>query len=327
VAAFPSASHKTPQKFTNQRGDFVVSGRNALCVANFVSAMAPEQRPAPPGAEAHYRPVRPERGISEFERLTREHPDNVGAAEVRANQLVAAAEAAAAARRFSEALACFSVVANWRESRNDRAGAERLRVSIDRLERIHLEAQLGLTDDPKHTDRSKASSTLATKTPSASGSDMRFHALQARMYVARGDAVGAAPHLTAEMAEGDPSLMMAIAEIQMRGGQLDRGIALIERAVTQDLSVGDDAVLIGIELAERQPDAGFLLVDMVADVWARRSEWSRAISAFEAFIGEQPDYASALERLRDLEAAASGPPDDARVVPFRRLPVAQSKSA
>lgn len=289
--------------------------------------MAPDQQSAPLGADTHSRPVRPERAISEFERLIREHPDNVGAAEVRADELVAAAEAAAAARRFSEALACFSVVANWRESTNDRAGAERLRVSIDRLERAHLEAQLGLTDDPKHTDRNKPSLTLATGATTASRSDMRFHALQARTYVARGDAVGAARHLTAEMAEADPSLMMAIAEIQLRGGQLDRGIALIERAITQDLSLGDDAVLLGIELAERQPDAGFLLVDMVVDIWARRSEWSKATAAFEAFIDEQPNYAPALVRLRNMEAAASGALDDARVVRFRRLPAAQSKSA
>ena len=144
---------------------------------------------------------------------------------------------------------------------------------------------------------------LGTDTPSPS--DMRFQALQARTYVARGDAIGAAQYLTAEMAEGDPSLMMAIAEIQLRGGQLDRGIALIEHAIAQDLSVGDDAVRIGIELAEHQPDAGFLLVEMVADAWARHSEWPKATAAFEAFVGEQPNYVPALDRLREMEAAAS----------------------
>ena len=288
--------------------------------------MTPDQRSAPPGAEADNRPARPELAISEFERLVREQPDDVAAAETRAQQLVAAAETAAAARRFPEALACLSVVANWREATRDRAGTERLRISIERLERAHLEAQLGFADDLKQANRSTRSSMLATNTPGAS--DMRFQALQARTYVARGDAVGAARYLTAEMAEGDPSLMMAIAEIQLRGGQLDRGIALIENAITHDLSVGDDAVLIGIELAEHQPDAGFLLVDMVADAWARRSEWPKATAAFEAFVGEQPSYAPALARLREMEATASDAPDDARVVPFRRLPAAaKSKSA
>jgi len=286
--------------------------------------MTPDQRSAPPGAEADNRPVRPELAISEFERLVRERPDDVAAAETRAEQLVAAAETAAAARRFSEALACLSVVANWREGTSDRAGTERVRLSIERLERAHLEAQLGLTDDPKHADRSTRASMLATHAPSAA--DMRFQALQARTHIARGDAIGAARYLTAEMAEGDSSLMMAIAEIQLRGGQLDRGIALIERAITQDPSVGDDAVLIGIELAEHQPDAGFLLVDMVAEAWARRSEWPKATAAFEAFVGEQPNYAPALDRLREMEATASNGPDDARVVPFRRLPSAPAKS-
>lgn len=288
--------------------------------------MAPDQRSA--GAETDNRSVRPELAISEFERLVREHPDDVAAAEIRAKQLVAAAETAAAARRFSEALACLSVVANWLEARSDRAGTDRVRSSIERLERAHLEAQLSFTDDPKPADRSTRASVLDTNTPSPS--DMRFQALQARTYIARGDAIGAARYLTAEMAEGDPSLMMAIAEIQLRGGQLDRGIALIEHAIAQDLSVGDDAVLIGIELAEHQPDAGFLLVDMVANAWARRSDWPKATAAFEAFVGEQPSYAPALDRLREMEAAASADvPDDARVVPFRRLAsaAAQSKSA
>jgi hypothetical protein len=323
VAAFPSPSDEIPHKFTNPRVDFVALTRNGLCDANFVSAMAPDQRSA--GAEVDNRSVRPELAISEFERLVREHPDDVAAAEMRAEQLVAAAEAAAAARRFSEALACLSVVANWREARSDRAGTDRVRLSIEHVERAHLEAQLGFTGDPKQADRSTRSSTLTTNTPNPS--DMRFQALQARTYIARGDAIGAARYLTAEMAEGDPSLMMAIAEIQLRGGQLDRGIALIEHVIAQDLSVGDDAVLIGIELAEHQPDAGFLLVDMVADAWARRSEWPKATAAFEAFVGEQPNYAPALDRLREMEAAASADvPDDGRVVPFRRSASAAAKS-
>jgi hypothetical protein len=286
--------------------------------------MTADQRSAPRGAEADNRPVRQELAIAEFERLVREHPGDTAAAETCAEQLVAAAESAAAARRFTEALACLSVVANWREGTGDRAGSERVRLSIERLERAHLEAQLGFTEDSKHADRSTRSSLLTENAPSAA--DMRFQALRARTYVARGDATGAARYLTAEMAEGDPSLMMAIAEIQLRGGQLDRGIALIEHAITKDLSVGDDAVLIGIELAEHQPDAGFLLVDMVADVWARRSEWPKATAAFEAFVGEQPNYAPALARLREMEATASNAPDDARVVPFRRLQQAAAKS-
>ena len=48
---------------------------------------------------------------------------------------------------------------------------------------------------------------------------------------------------------------------------------------------------------------------------------------FEAYVGEQPIYAPAVDRLREMEAAASADePDDARVVRFRRLASAAAKS-
>ena len=47
---------------------------------------------------------------------------------------------------------------------------------------------------------------------------------------------------------------------------------------------------------------------------------------FEAFVGEQPNYAPALARLQEMEAAVLEAPDDDRIVPFRRLPSAAAKS-
>lgn len=278
--------------------------------------MPPDPNSASSAAEAQSRRVRPERVISEFERLVREQPGNVTAAEMLVDRLLAAAHTSAAAGRSAEALACLSVVANWCESRGDRTRISELRGSIERLERAHLEAQLGLAhavDDSASPD----DWSVAVPVESRSRVDIRLQALQARACIARGDASGAARHLTAEMADGDPMLMMAIAEIQLRGGQLDRGIALVERVIALDLALGDDVVLIAMELAEHQPDAGFLLVDMVANAWARRSEWTKAAAAFEAFISEQPYYAPALVRLREMQAAAADSPDDSRVVPFR----------
>jgi hypothetical protein len=262
--------------------------------------------------------------IAEFERLIREQPANIAAAQILVDRLLAAAHTAAAAGRSAEALACLSVVANWCESKGDHARTSALRGSIQRLERAHLEAQLGFenADDDNATP---SDSSAAAKVDSPSRVDMRLQALQARAYIARGDATGAARHLTTEMADGDPTLMMAIAEIQLRGGQLDRGIASVQRVIALDLALGDDVVLIAMELAEHQPDAGFMLVDMVADAWARRSEWTKAAAAFEAFVAERPEYAPALARLCQMQAAAAASPDDSRVVPFR-LPSSALKS-
>jgi hypothetical protein len=206
--------------------------------------------------------------------------------------------------------------------------AAEIRTCIERLEIAHLEVQLGFGQPLIEGTPAMASSPRITpRVTSMQSPDVRYHASHARAYLTRGDATGAARHLMAEMADGDPALLLAIAEIQLRGGQLDRGVAMVERAIAQDLSVGEEVVRLGMELGKREPDAGFMLVEMVADAWAARSEWSKATAAFEQFTFQTPDYAPALVRLHEMEAAAGGAPGDGkRFGPFRALPASANKS-
>jgi len=170
-------------------------------------------------------------------------------------------------------------------------------------ELAHLEAQLGLAHG--RGDRTPAADAWnpMPQAMNAKPVDLGHEARQARAFMVHGDAAGAAKHLTAEMADGDPELLLTIGEIQLRGGHLQRGTALVERALAQNLSLAGDEVRIGIELADRQPDAGFVLVEMAADTWAIQSDWPRAAAAFQQFIRLQPDYVPAHIRLRELEAA------------------------
>ena len=289
--------------------------------------MAPDQNPLRKATPADGPFGRPELAISEFQRLIRERPGDVAAAETLAGQLVSAADGAARDGRCAEALAYLQAVANWRDVRGDKTAATELRRSMERLELAYLESQLGFGSAAHAGGHSSDSpSRLSTQPRNGAARDIRSQARQALECVARGDAVGAAKYLTEEMAEGDPRLLLAIAEIQLRGGKLDRGIILLEQAIARDMSVGDEAVRVGIELARRQPDAGFLIVQMVADAWAAQSEWPKALAALEKFILLKPDYVPAMVRLREMEAAESGESDCKRVVPFRRLPSTTQKS-
>ena len=281
--------------------------------------MAPDQKSVPRRSEILARIGHPDLVISEFERFVRERPADLTSAPALADQLMAAADAAASEGRCAEALAYLSAVANWCESRGNRTVAAEIRTCIERLEVAHLEAQLGFASRAVEGASAIAPSPRITpRDTSTLSPDIRYHASQARAYLTRGDAIGASRHLTAEMADGNPALLVTIAEIQLRGGQLDRGVAMVERAIARDLSVGDDVVQLGMEMGKRQPDAGFMLVEMVADAWAARSEWSKATAAFEQFTSHKPDYAPALVRLREMEAAAGGAPGDGKgIVPFR----------
>jgi hypothetical protein len=67
------------------------------------------------------------------------------------------------------------------------------------------------------------------------------------------------------MAGGNASLLLTIAEVLLRAGQLDRGIAIADMAMTADHTLADAVAQLGSEVAAREPNAGFLLIEM-ADV-------------------------------------------------------------
>jgi tetratricopeptide (TPR) repeat protein len=281
--------------------------------------MAPD-RSAVAKAEGLIGAGRSDLAIAEFQRFVREQPGDEATASLLADQLIAAAEAAAGAGRCADALAYLSVVANWRTVRGDRAAANELRARMERVELANLEAQLDFgSDEPAVPARAPSPRAATPQTRPAAPKDLRLQALRARVYVARGDATGAAQHLMPEMAQGDPVLLLAIAEIQLRAGELDRGIALAESVIGSDPILGDEVVRLGIELADRQPDAGFLLVEMAADAWAAQAKWQKAVDAFEQFVARKGDYVPAVVRLRETEAAAEHALEEKRVIPFRPL--------
>ena len=62
-----------------------------------------------------------------------------------------------------------------------------------------------------------------------------------RRFVEEGDAAAAAEHLRPEMAEDNPSILLAIAEIQLRGGHEQKAVELVRRSLTKDHDLAADA--------------------------------------------------------------------------------------
>jgi hypothetical protein len=108
---------------------------------------------------------------------------------------------------------------------------------------------------------------------------MREAALRARDAITRGDAEDAANHLSPEMAGDDPVTLLTMAEVMLRGGQLDRGIAMADRAMSVDRRLADAVSQLGSQVARREPDAGSLLVEMAEVIRAQDAADSAAKSA------------------------------------------------
>jgi tetratricopeptide (TPR) repeat protein len=128
--------------------------------------------------------------------------------------------------------------------------------------------------------------------------DLKAHL--ARAFVARGDMATAAEYLTAETAGNDPGLLMTVAEIQLRSGNLDGGLAIARRLLDEDPSRRDQVALIGWNIAEQTPEAGFAVVELAAGVSIAQGDWASAAAALQEFVTRVSTHVPALMRLVEI---------------------------
>jgi tetratricopeptide (TPR) repeat protein len=122
----------------------------------------------------------------------------------------------------------------------------------------------------------------------------------AQTLLERGDLQGAAEYLTAEVAGSDPALLMTLAEIQFRGGKTEEGMAVLRRLVNEDPARRDEIVALASKVAASSPEAGFLMVEIAAEVSVAGAEWESAAAAIEAYVAQVPNYIPALMRLVEI---------------------------
>lgn len=134
--------------------------------------------------------------------------------------------------------------------------------------------------------------------------DMTLQASLARWFIARGDAASAAAHLRVEMAEDDPALLLAIAEIKLRGGHDDEAIALAERCLSATPHLTADVSALGLRAASVTPNSAWRFVQMAVDLWTQESELSTAVAALEEFVSRVPAWTPALIRLVEISIDA-----------------------
>jgi len=131
-------------------------------------------------------------------------------------------------------------------------------------------------------------------------SDGELTTYLARAFVARGDFASAAEYLTVETAGDDSKLLLTLAEMQLRGGKLDEGVALVRRLLEEDASRRDDVAQLGWNIAEHAPEVGFMVVGLAADTAVAQSDWPAAAAALQEFVTRIPSHIPALMRLVEI---------------------------
>jgi tetratricopeptide (TPR) repeat protein len=130
--------------------------------------------------------------------------------------------------------------------------------------------------------------------------DNELKAELARTFVARGDIATAAEYLTAETAGNDPQLLMTVADIRLRGQTPEEGVAVIKRLLSEDPTRRESIAMLGWRVAEQAPEAGFSVVELVADAAVAESDWAGAAAALQEFVTRVPNHVPALMRLVEI---------------------------
>ena len=130
--------------------------------------------------------------------------------------------------------------------------------------------------------------------------DAELRATLARAFAARGDMKSAAEYLTEESAGSDPSLLLMVAEMNLRGDRVEQGVALVRRLLDEDPSRREQMAILGWTIAEQAPEAGFRTVEMAADTAVAESDWAGAAAALQEFVTRVPNHIPALMRLVEI---------------------------
>jgi tetratricopeptide (TPR) repeat protein len=130
--------------------------------------------------------------------------------------------------------------------------------------------------------------------------DAELRAHLARTFVERGDLTGAAEYLTVESAGDDPKLLMTVAEIQLRSGHVDEGLAIAKRLLDEDPERRQELAVLAWAVGEQAPEAGFRLIEFAADAAVAGADWPSAAAALQEFVTRVPNYIPALMRLVEI---------------------------
>ncbi len=134
----------------------------------------------------------------------------------------------------------------------------------------------------------------------ANPGDADLNAHLAKTYVARGDLAAAAEYLTVETAGDDPRLLLLVAEIRLRAGAIDEGMAIARRLLDEDAERRQDIAQLGWTVAEHAPDAGFQIVELAADHAISKADWASAAAVLQEFVTRVPNHIPALMRLVEI---------------------------
>ena len=131
--------------------------------------------------------------------------------------------------------------------------------------------------------------------------DVEGRAILARAALAAGDIPGARVYLNPETAGEDPSLLMALLDIELRAGDWEQARQLLPKLLARRRELRHDIIEMGWTLlASRPPEGAFVCIDAAVDASLAANEFDEAASILQEFIARRSGYVPALLKLVEV---------------------------
>lgn len=229
-------------------------------------------------------------------------------------------EIAARQGLLADAKQYFNQLAERRKARGDQKGAAELTVRVGTLDPADLDARLGAAraaagmgdretalrefrdvaaryaDQGRLDDQVSVLVDVVALDPADSEAASRV----ARAFVAQGDIARARPYLSPETAGNDAGLWLAMAETLLVEGRLEEGRNAVAKAIRLEAGRREAAVVLGCRLAESVPEAGYQVIDAVADAAVDAGDYAAAAVALHEFVTRVRFHLVALMRLVEI---------------------------
>ena len=230
------------------------------------------------------------------------------------------AEISARQGLLADAKSYFGAVATRRQARGDRRGAEEIAVRLGDLDPADFDARLAAArivaqsgdDDAAAARFRQIADDLFEKGRKADALEalreaVRFNprdnagrAVLASEALAAGDLDGARSYLDRETAGGDPALMLALADIELRSGQLETARDILPTLLALDPNMRDRVTGLAWALTATKPGAAFVCVEAVVQAAKGASDLADAASILEEYVARVPHQIPALLRLVEV---------------------------
>lgn len=130
--------------------------------------------------------------------------------------------------------------------------------------------------------------------------NVQSRAALAKAALEAGDVETARGYLNREAAGTDPALLMALADIELRSGNLDQARDLLPQLFGLDRGLRHTVVELAWSLCATSPDAAFVCVDAAANASVSADEFDDAAAVLQEFVMRQPGHIASLLKLVEV---------------------------